>query len=431
MKLCRQNTTLAGLKTALLLVLMILQVADSQTLPRLYIMGFDQLDQNADLVWLREGFKEYLLAHLKNRRDIQCWGAEMAGESLQQFHQKILDNPLTYWILTGNFQRSGGRFRVNLLMADLKTWEKIASREIQLNTGDLAKVIEQINTTVDEMLDGLLPQPAIAGQSQSPVITRAEIPIPKLPALTQTSTAARQLSFALDKLETLVKSDQPLPVTGDNESTVSKPLHFGEQQFVTGINLHFDRAQSVNQVLQSIWRAPYEILIGEPEIFRITPAGDLLKVSFQIDFRLQRSLIDEMVTIFPVTMTDKAQFREYQFDGRRFIFPDDMMNAVSSGDYRLFPVLLLKNDQRVMMSVIDIPFKIGNPGQSRQVRFMNRFTPGLNMSSGTDGLRLSLSKIDQQIRYEFEIPLHELRSVTRIDVLMLSESEIVPFLINN
>jgi len=399
----------------------------------LYILSFDNLSQNPEIDWLKEGFVDFLINHYQNQPQVEAQPTDKLDEVLNRLEQEPALKAYPNYILAGGFERSAGKFKIYLQFTDIRDWKKVIEDSVVIGQSDLAEVIQSLNTKVDQLL---------LGKQRGPVSTPEE-PAAGPPSLSteetqqlqselhqtkadlhKVSRATLDISQAVEKFEKLLHTEKkPDQSVSASLFTRRKPLKQAEL-FTDKIQNYIEHTESFQNLLETIAALSYQIEIDDPFIARIPMQPKQVSLSFNVHYALDHDLISGWLASVPCQKTVQDNFIEYAFNEHQFIFSEAFLHQIARGRYRYFPVIVFQSDQgTVYYTIIDVPFDC--QPISEQVKTYQRFTPLVNLTSGAWHVKLYLSRHSSEYQYELKVPVDILKNINNIYVEMMTETDII------
>ncbi len=374
----------------------------------LYILQFDNINNNSEINWLKEGFPDLLISHFKNIESINCFPSADLDNDFEKFKET---KPLTNFILSAKYKKEHGNFIINLQLSDLTNWNTIGQENLNISSGDLAIIVDKLNTLVENLVinsikakKSTIPADRIIKQS----VSNKEKDTPN-----QISQATRNISKAIDLLLNPPEvKDEP-----DNDPK-------SQDIFSLKINNHIADSRSFQLILNKINQNPYQIEIDDP-VFKRDPLNhEYMIISFNIAYRLKRNIIKEMLNMLPCKQLETSKYSGFYFPVDNFIFNQKMLDQITSGLYKTYPVITLLDEKTdYAFHIFDIP-KNWNSLMTK-TNIYNEFFPLYQITVAPDGVKLYLNKKDLEIPYSIKIPVNNLINVKKIDIKMLSEDQII------
>jgi TolB-like protein len=385
----------------------------------LWVMSFDNLFGDSEIGWLREGFADFIIDHYSRINAVSAFKADKLENVIGKIKSDARLKDVSNYVLAGAYQRRGGEYIVELQLTDLADWKTIASKTVREKSTDLGKLVETVNTGLDEILLKKAQLPA-----QKPPTPQIEIPKvdlardTKLDDFHEMKTATRNIGTALDQLlgtiqpEPAKKSEVPEPFSKESSSNDS---------FTLKVKEYIQESNSFENILNRLLYDPYLIEIGEPSIQRLPLEKDKIILSFTVDYQLRIPILCDMIESMKIkTHSETDSYLEYSFSGNEYAFSSDFIKRVACGEYRFFPVIMmLDGEGQAVHTLIDFPFY--------QQDFYNvrKFEPMLNISAGPWTINIHCSKNIQSVKYEVKIPLATVAQIAQVAIKMMNEEEII------
>lgn len=404
--------------------------AQSPTL-NVFLLSFDNFSHDAEIDWLRAGFVDFISDYLKSNFRINAQRTEKIEQTLNQLKQKPEFKYAKNYILTGSYQRDKEKFIVEIELTDLNNWKSVGSRKVEVVTADFAKIIEAVDKAVAELLNFVQPIPS--AEEAAPLATISADSLDKaisqsLASFKATSAATQKFSFAIERLDQKLKEQAP------ESGKATRPLQYIPQSssdFARQLVEPLRRSTDFNDILNFIIQNPYEIEISEPFFQRVPLRDDYIRVAFDINYKLRRAVITEMLETIPYrSRNDFETYTEYIFSGDKIVFDAELRTKIARGDYRSFPVITLVNsDGLPIFSIFDIPQTTSRTlPRLLNTQYVNRFTPRFSLSASAWDVKVWLYSNDLKVQYTFELSVAELQNVREITVNILPEKEALQIL---
>ena len=385
----------------------------------LWVMSFDNLFADSEIGWLREGFADFIIDHYSRIKEVSAFKADKLEGVIDKIRSDAHFKDVSNYVLAGAYQRRSGEYIIELQLTDLADWKTIAIKTVREKSTDLGKLVETVNTALDEILLSKA-QPATP-RASSPQIEVPKVDLardPKLDDFHEMKTATRSIGAALDQL---LGTIQPEPA---KKSVVSKPFSkeaSNNDSFTLKVKEYIQESNSFENILNRLLYDPYLIEIGEPSIQRLPLEKDQIILSFTVDYRLRLPILRDMIESMKIkTHSETNSYLEYSFSGNEYIFSSDFIKQVACGEYRFFPVIrMLDEEGKAVYTLIDFPFY--------QQDFYNvrKFEPMLNISAGPWTINIHCSKNIQSVKYEVTIPLATVAQIAQVAIKMMNEEEII------
>lgn len=407
------------------LLVLIIGLAGAQALSEsttnLYILSFDNFNADPEIDWLKEGIVDYLMDYFKNKPGINVRRSSELQDLTQQFRSHPEFKTLKNYLLTGDFQRLNEQFEINLQLTDVNTWETIEKKKISARTTDLARVIELVNMGAAELVGLHLPQ-----KLETKVVT-ALTETEKKP-FRETIAATKQIAVAVDRLSNLYSA----PISQSKTAESRLPFEsVPDDDFNRRFSESISRSESFQDIIYRVARNPYKLEISDP-LFKRQPLNEeMINVTFTIRFALNRTLVQDMLETFPYKSRDEYDdYIEYIYSSQNFLFQDNLPKTIAQGDLRFTPVISFVSDAGLIAgALIDIsPAFSKNIKNVPNIKFVTKYQPLINLSASTTDLKINLKNKPTEVEYSLEMSLEQLQHISRIDVLFLSETEILDYL---
>lgn len=413
----KRMTKVTGIRFFLMLNLLLGYRINAQI--NLWVMSFDNLFADSEIGWLREGFTDFIIDHYSRIDEVSAFKADKLESVISKIRSDARFKDVSNYVLAGAYQRQSGEYVVELQLTDLADWKTISSKTVREKSTDLGKLVETVNTALDEILLNKSQPPAQklpTPQIEAPKVDLARDA--KLDDFHEMKTATRNIGAALDQLlgtfqpEPAKKSAAPMPFSKETSS---------KDSFTFKVKEYIQESSSFENILNRILYDPYLIEIGEPAIQRLPLEKDKINLSFTVDYQLRIPILRDMVESMKIkTRAETDGYLEYSFSGNEYAFSSDFVKRVACGEYRFFPVILmLTEDGKAVHKFIDFPF------YHEDSYNIHQFEPMLNISAGPWTINIHFSKNTQSIKYEMKVLLGTVAQINQVAIKMMNEEEIV------
>ncbi len=399
----------------------------------LYILSFDNLAQDPEIDWLREGFVDFLINHYQDQPRVEAQPTEKLKQVIDRLEKKPSLKAYPNYILTGSFERSKGRFLIYLQFTDIRDWEQFMEDSVVIGQSDLAEVIQALNQKVDQLLLGH--EQAQETDREKPVSKPSSLPasadhqidseLQKTKTeLGKVSQATLDISQAVEQFEKLLRSEKKSAESIPAKIVTNKQSPSQAELFTDKLQDYVTHSASFQNILETIAALSYHIEIDDPFITRVPMEPLQVALSFNVHFALNHDLIEGWLASIPSEKSIRTNYIEYAFSEHQFMFSDAFLAQIARGRYRYFPVIIFQSDRgKIYYTIIDVPFEC--QPNSDQVIAYQRFTPLVNLTSGAWRVKLYLSRQSSEYQYKLKVPVDILKNINNIYVEMMTETGII------
>jgi len=413
-------------KTFIIMLSLIMSVQTfAATGINLFILSFDNYQNDPEIDWLREGFVDFLMDYFRSNPDVNVQRTTAINATLDKIRRTPDLQTARNYILTGNFQRVNDQFEVTLQLTDINTWKTTEQQKIVEKTTDLAKVIEVVNQSAAGLIDPTL-RPIGKVDAESSVRLEQE-----MEPFRETTAATKKIEFALDKLSGIYSEKPKISVQPQKPLAQQPNEGINAADFSRRLNESVAQSSSFAEILRRICSNPYKIEISDPEFSRVTLNDEMIKISFVVRYTLNRELIDEMLSTFSYNSKEtNERYTEYIFNGDRFIISENLLRLIAQGEFRNYPVISFQTgDGSTAYMLIDVPVSFSkNVKPSPKIKFVSFYQPSLNLIASVKSVRVQLNNKNSEVRYEVEIRRDDLANISQMNIIFLSESGLLDLL---
>ncbi|MFQ6606798.1 MAG: hypothetical protein ACE5DP_04020 [Fidelibacterota bacterium] len=402
----------------------------------LYILPFENTQNEADLDWLKQGFVDMLNKTLADQSGLQLKDRN-ALEEVMNNRSLLLHQPRgsKNLLLLGKYNRKLDQLNVNLQLIDIATWEEVDRRSVSGKYAELPTLYQEITDVLNTMFLPLLPQKKVAAKTYPPL----NIPQKKTPPPTyfsESKNVSKSMEKAIDELEKsmdLVIGARALPQRGavrkeDNEWT----MDFNAESKVTDKPENRANTEMLLTVLNQLMANPYEVQMERPQFQYDENNRDQMTVVFPVTYSLKDNLIKDMLTSLPYTgLKEDGSLTFFYFNREKFNFPADLKERISQGRYRAVPVIRFFDEQdQVIVLIADTPETSVYQLESDHVLFLpvHFFAPLIVFSVGGWNLQVSMESVTIPVKYTFTMERERIEKIRRVSLKFVPEDELSTFL---
>jgi len=379
-------------------------------------MSFDNLYNDAEINWLKEGFVDFIIDHYKMNSNIRVYKTEKLDKALLKIRSDARFKETRNLVLSGAYQRKKGEFIVELQLTDLGSWETLANKTVREKSSDLAQLIMVVNGALDEILDPKITESFPTKQETSPAVKKIDIfTDEKLDDVREMTAATKNIDVALEQL---LDAYTEKPSINYDATIPFQKNDITQDAFTNKVTDYFRETHSFEEILNRVLNNPYDIDIGEPLIQRIPLEKDKVILSFTVDYQMRIPILQEMMeTLKYKNKNEGKEYIEYSYSGNDYVFTSQFVKKVAYGEYRYFPVILLIDENgQALARLVDSPASLGQA---------KRFKPMFNIAAGPWTITVFLSKGSQSIDYELILPLRTIAKISQVSINMMTEEEII------
>jgi TolB-like protein len=396
----------------ILLVIFMLSNSGLIAQVNMWVMSFDNLYNDAEINWLKEGFVDFIIDHYKMNSNVRVYKTEKLDKALLKIRSDARFRETRNLVLSGAYQRKKGEFIVELQLTDLSSWEMLANKTVREKSSDLAQLIMVVNGALDKILDPKITESFPTEQETRPAVEKIDISTDeKLDDVREMTAATKNIGVALEQLldayteKPSIRYDATIPFQ-KNDIT--------QDAFTNKVKDLIRETHSFEEILNRVLNNPYEINIGEPLIQRLPLEKDKVILSFTVDYQMRIPILQEMMeTLKYKNKHEGKEYIEYSYSGNDYIFTSQFVKRVAYGEYRYFPVIsLIDENEQALTRLVDSPALLDQ---------VKRFKPMFNIATIT----VFLSKEFQSIDYELILPLRTIAKISQVSINMMTEEEII------
>ncbi len=421
-------------KAAIFLLVILSLVAIAAPVPKiyLYILPFENIDNDPAVDWLKQGMMDMLSKQLDGTASVELQDRDDL-EKLMSNRNRMLHQPrgTKNFLLLGKFERSLTDVKIGLQLIDVATWEEVDRRNTQADYSQLEEMNSQVTEAVKTMLIPYLPEIETVQTPPPPEFKPAHPTLNK-----QVEEMGASIDIALDDLEESM--DYVIGARGKPDPSEPK-LEEGEWvldirgQDYTKENPELKaNTDLLMNVLDDLTEAPYHVSLSKPKFEYDEDDRMKMTVVLPVTYALKEHLIKDMLTSLPYNgLKQDGSLTIFYFNRDRFNFPDEAMERINYGNYRAIPVIrFLDAKGDVVAIVIDSP----TAGQSGRMTarpncfYSHFFSPLIVFTIGGWSMQVAMETVNIPANYHFTLPVDDVSRLAKVNLKFVPENELEQFL---
>ncbi len=426
-------------RTPFLLILLILTIIWGVPAPKiyLYLLPFENIENDPSLEWLQVGMIDMLSTKLTNLHEIELKNKDDLENLMSNRNQLLYQKRGTKnFLLLGKFDRKLDQLKINLQIIDIATWEEVDRRA----TAGIYSKIPELNSLVFEAVRTML-LPFLPEEAKRPVgeqlIPAAVRPSPQYKE--QVQDLGTSIDIAIDDLEESMdlvigargKPAPGEPVVSDGEWVldISGEEYTQDNPELTG------NTKLLLNVLEDLTNSPYNIALSKPQFEYDEDQRNRMNVVLPVKYSLKEHLIKDMLTSLPYSgLKQDGTLTIFYFNRDKFNFPAEAMDNIRHGDYRAIPVIrFFDKDGQVVALIVDSPEDNWSSNNSGRAVFAatHQFSPLISFSVGGWSIQVAMETVEIPVNYQFDLNVDDVSRLARVSLKFVPESELEDFIRQN
>ncbi len=401
----------------------------------LYILNFENVQNDVPTDWLRQGFADKLrealadqkYLHLKNANDL---------EKIMDDRSRMLSQPRgsKNLLILGKYDRALDELIVNIQLINIATWEEVGLKQVNGNYTELQSLMDNIDQMILEMLKPFLPED-IPLKRPYPDL-RVEIkPTPKPSVLTRTSSVAKNIDSAIEDLE----KSMDIAIGAREENSEQDMDVAGEWS----LDLNVDHEEEVNpendlntdmlvEVIESLLKNPYNVKMTPPRFEYYVEDDSTMKVIFHVEYVLKETILKDMLYSIPYTgLKQDGTLTIFVFNKEKFNFPKYLVDKLKYGTYRKVPVIrFVDQKEHPVVVIADTPdYTIYNQQADRfKLVPVHHFSPLVDITVGGWEINIAMETVAINVDYTFDIPVNQIDRLEGVRIKFIPATELSDYL---
>ena len=426
-------------RTPFLLILLILTIIWGVPAPKiyLYLLPFENIENDPSLEWLQVGMIDMLSTKLTNLHEIELKNKDDLENLMSNRNQLLYQKRGTKnFLLLGKFDRKLDKLKINLQIIDIATWEEVDRRA----TAGIYSKIPELNSLVFEAVRTML-LPFLPEEAKRPV---GEQPVPTAVRSSrqykeQVQDLGTSIDIAIDDLEESMDlvigargkpvPGEPVVIDGEWVLDISGEEYTQDNPELTG------NTKLLLNVLEDLTNSPYNIVLSKPQFEYDEDQRNRMNVVLPVKYSLKEHLIKDMLTSLPYSgLKQDGTLTIFYFNRDKFNFPAEAMDNIRHGDYRAIPVIrFLDKDGQVIALIVDSPEDNWSSNNSGRAVFAatHQFSPLISFSVGGWSIQIAMETVDIPVNYQFDLDVDDVSRLARVSLKFVPESDLEDFIRQN
>jgi len=426
-------------RTPFLLILLILTIIWGVPAPKiyLYLLPFENIENDPSLEWLQVGMIDMLSTKLTNLHEIELKNKDDLENLMSNRNQLLYQKRGTKnFLLLGKFDRKLDKLKISLQIIDIATWEEVDRRA----TAGIYSKIPELNSLVFEAVRTML-LPFLPAEAQRPVGEQpdptAVRPSPEFKE--QVRDLGTSIDIAIDDLEEsmdLVIGARGKPVPGDPVVSDGEwVLDISGEEYTQDNPELTGNTKLLLNVLKDLTNSPYKIVLSKPQFEYDEDQRNRMNVVLPVKYSLKEHLIKDMLTSLPYSgLKQDGTLTIFYFNRDKFNFPAEAMDNIRHGDYRAIPVIrFFDKDGQVIALIVDSPedkWSLNNSGRA-VFAATHQFSPLISFSVGGWSIQVAMETVDIPVNYQFDLDVDDVSRLARVSLKFVPESDLEDFIRQN
>ncbi len=412
-----------------------------QSYTYVYLLPFDNIQNDPAVEWIATGLSDMVREEIKNIYGVRIKNREDL-EIIMNDRSLMLKQPRgsRNFLILGKYTRELDKVYVTVQVVDVANWEEIGKSDISEVYSQVPVLNKAVGNAVIKIIQPFLPEEPKSKISPFPKYTDSKSVKKRNPISIQAEKVATSLDMQIAELEASMEfllgakaRDKERP-----KKDVSR-FDSGEWTMDFDVERKFEEnpenagnTRLLSTVLDQLLTNPYEVELQRPE-FEYHEDDELyMTVRFPVIYRLKGKILKDMLASLPYTgLEQNGSLTIFYFDRTKFNFPQKHVNIITSGAYRIIPILrIFDKNRNTLIVVADTPEEYWHKRNSNKVLYVpqNQFAPLIEFSVGGWSLQVAMETVDIQAVYEFILPVSEIESLSNVSLKFVNENELKSFL---
>ena len=406
----------------------------------LYVLPFDNLKADPTIDWIsssltdmvKESFSNEISVLIKNQEDLE---EVMNDRSLMLRQPRGSRNIL----FIGKYYRKLEQVHVSIQIVDLSTWDELKSESLMSLYTDMPGLNKNLVALAKKIVEPFLPKgiglnKMVIPKYIKPKIIKKEHPV---------SMNSNEISKGLEKEFNSLEKTMDILVGLQEQKTDSKidisifkgnewAMAFTPEEKVDENPELVPNTVLLNTVLGQLIENPYNIEISRPKFIYLKDNDDFMTVQLNVKYSLKDQIMKEILSSLPYNnLIQDGSLTTFYFSRESFNLSEEIVNQIKLGEYRSTPVIRFFNGENIpLVVIVDTPEEDLHNIDSEKVLYLpeQQFTPLIEFTAGGWSLQVSMEAVEINAKYEFTLPMFDVKSLRNVSLKFIKETELKPFL---
>lgn len=406
----------------------------------LYVLPFDNLKADPTIDWIsssltdmvKESFSNEISVLIKNQEDLE---EVMNDRSLMLRQPRGSRNIL----FIGKYYRKLEQVHVSIQIVDLSTWDELKSESLMSLYTDMPGLNKNLVALAKKIVEPFLPKGIRLNKMVIPKYIKPKIIKKEHPV----SMNSNEISKGLEKEFNSLEKTMDILVGLQEQKTDSKidisifkgnewAMAFTPEEKVDENPELVPNTVLLNTVLGQLIENPYNIEISRPKFVYLKDNDDFMTVQLNVKYSLKDQIMKEILSSLPYNnLIQDGSLTTFYFSRESFNLSEEIVNQIKLGEYRSTPVIRFFNGENIpLVVIVDTPEEDLHNIDSEKVLYLpeQQFTPLIEFTAGGWSLQVSMEAVEINAKYEFTLPMFDVKSLRNVSLKFIKETELKPFL---
>ena len=406
----------------------------------LYVLPFDNLKADPTIDWISSSLTDMVRGSFLNQNSILIKN-EQDLEKVMNDRSLMLKQPRgsRNLLLIGKYFRKLEQVHASIQIIDLSTWNELNSESLTSLYTDMPGLNKNLSIATKKLIEPYLPK----GQELNKMVMPKYIAPKPIKRDHIVSMNSNKISKSLEKEFTALEKTMDILVGLQEQNTDSKidvttfkgnewAMDFTPEEKVDENPELVPNTLLLNTVLEQLIENPYDIEISRPKFIYLKDNDDFMTVQLNVIYSLKDQIMKEMLSGLPYNnLVQEGSLTTFYFSRESFNLSDEIINKIKQGEYRTTPVIRFFNgDDIPLVVIVDTPEEDLHNRESEKVLYLSeqQFTPLIEFTAGGWSLQVSMEAVEINAKYEFTLPMFDVKSLRNVSLKFIKENELKPFL---
>tara|TARA_B100001250_G_scaffold409110_1_gene432805 strand:+ start:71 stop:1375 length:1305 start_codon:yes stop_codon:yes gene_type:complete len=408
----------------------------------LYILPFENIDNDPTVEWIAPGLSDMVNGELKNRTSVKLKTKEEL-ETIMNDRRLMMRQPRgsRNFLLLGKYKRKLDEIHVDIQLVDISNWQEEKSDKIIQKYSAIPLLNKNVGESIRKMIEPYTPKQNLDNKTlayssySKPKTEKKKNPIhaESNKLVYNLDSQIAELEASMDALLGAKKREDSIPEKGvTRQETDGWNMDFNIDEKIEYNPKNSANTKMLTTVLDQLLNNPYDIELKRPELIYHNDDELYMTVRFPVSYKLKEEIIKDMLTNLPYTgLEQNGSLTIFYFNRESFNFTEKVVDRIKSGDHRAVPIIrIYDKNENILVVIADSPENYVHSKNSSRVLYLpqNQFSHLIEFTVGGWSMQVAMETVEINAIYEMILPVSQMEEMNNINLKFIKENELESFL---
>ena len=408
----------------------------------LYILPFENIDNDPTVEWIAPGLFDMVSVELKNRTGVKLKTKEEL-ETIMNDRRLMMRQPRgsRNFLLLGKYKRKLDEIHVDIQLVDISNWQEEKSDKIIQKYSAIPLLNKNVGESIRKMIEPYTPKQNLDNKTlayssySKPKAEKKKNPIhaESNKLVYNLDSQIAELEASMDALLGAKKREDSIPEKGvTRQETDGWNMDFNIDEKIEYNPKNSANTKMLTTVLDQLLNNPYDIELKRPELIYHNDDELYMTVRFPVSYKLKEEIIKDMLTNLPYTgLEQNGSLTIFYFNRESFNFTEKVVDRIKSGDHRAVPIIrIYDKNENILVVIADSPENYVHSKNSSRVLYLpqNQFSHLIEFTVGGWSMQVAMETVEINAIYEMILPVSQMEEMNNINLKFIKENELESFL---